>query len=139
MKDTANSEKDADGTDLIKDRIQDEMVVEIPDDIDFLDAISGAVEIVRGSWKLKLTDGIAERDDQEKVISYLLAAYAANIASDGERRPTVSRQELIDVFGEEIANDVAWHGWVITYDGYAEIRSDCLRHATEELAARYGK
>jgi len=138
MKDTANSEKGAGGTDLIKDRIRAEMVVEIPDDIDFLDAISGAVEIVRGNWKLKLTDGIKERDDQEKVFTYLLAAYAANIASDGERPPTVSRQELVDVFGKEIANDVAWHGWVKTYDGYAEIRSDCLSHATEELAARYG-
>jgi hypothetical protein len=133
-----SGDQSADGTDHVKDRIQDEMVVEIPDDVDFLDAIGGAVEIVRGSWKLKLTDEIKERDDQEKAFTYLLAAYAANIASDGERPPTVSRQELGDVFGDEIANDVAWHGWVKTYDGYAEIRPDCLRHATDELAARYG-
>ena len=132
------SEQDDGEVDRLEDRIREEMVVEIPDDVDLLDAIGGAIEIVRGSWKLKLTEKIKERDDREKVFTYLLAAYAANIASDGERPPTVTREELSDVFGDEIANDVAWHGWVRTYDGYAEIDPDALRHATDELAARYG-
>jgi len=124
--------------DRLEDRIREEMVVEIPDDVDLLEAIGGTVEIVRGSWKLNLTQKFKERDDREKVFTYLLAAYAANIASDGERPPTVTREELSDVFGDEIANDVAWHGWVRTYDGYAEIHPDNLRHATDELASRYG-
>lgn len=122
----------------LDDRIREEMVVDIPDDADLLAAIGGAVEIVRGSWKLKLTEQIRGRDPQEKAFTYLLAAYAANIASDGERPPSVTREELADVFGADIADDIAWHGWVRTYDGYAEIRPECLTHATQELARRYG-
>lgn len=123
----------------LEDRIREEIVVDVPDDADLLGAIGGAVEIVRGSWKLKLTEKIEERDQQEKAFTYLLAAYAANIASDGKRAPSVTREELIDVFGADIAEDVAWHGWVRTYDGYAEIRPECLTHATKELKRRYGK
>ena len=124
--------------DHLGDRIRKDLVVEIPDDVDLLEAIGGAVEIVRGSWKLQLTEHIKEREPLEKVFTYLLAAYAANIVSDGERPPTVTREELIDVFGSELANDVAWHGWVRSYDGCAEIRPECLRHVTNELATRYG-
>jgi hypothetical protein len=82
------------------------MIVEVPDDADLVGAIGGAVEILRGSWKLRLTDQIAERDAQESAFTYLLAAYAANIASDGERPPSVTREELTDVFGSEVAEDV---------------------------------
>ena len=120
-------------------RIREEMVVDVPDDADLVGAIDGAVEIVRGSWKLKLTEKIGQREPQEKVFTYLLAAYAANIASDGERPPSVTREELSDVFGKEVADDAAWHGWLRTYDGYAEIRPECIRHVTDELKRRYGR
>jgi hypothetical protein len=127
----------SDGDRPLEDRIREEMVVEMPNDADLLGAIGGAVEIVRGSWKLKLTEKIEERDPEEAAFTYLLASYAANIVSDGERPPTVTRDELTDVFGSEVADNLAWHGWVRTYDGYAEIRPDCLIHATEELKSRY--
>lgn len=131
-------DEDADRTDQsLEDRIRKKMVVEVPDDADLVGAIGGAVEIVRGSWKLKLTEKIEGREPREKAFTYLLAAYAANVASDGERPPTVTREELSDVFGEEVAEDVAWHGWVRTYDGYAEIRPECLPHVTAELKQRY--
>jgi len=120
-------------------RIREEMVVDVPDDADLVGAIDGAVEIVRGSWKLKLTEKIGQREPQEKVFTYLLAAYAANIASDGERPPSVTREELSDVFGKEVADDAAWHGWLRTYDGYAEIRPECIPHVTDELKRRYGR
>jgi hypothetical protein len=135
MSDTNQNEEDQDRP--LEDRIREELVVDIPDDADLIEAIGGAVEIVRGSWKLKLTEKIEERDQQEKAFTYLLAAYAANIASDGERPPSVTRRELTDVFGADVAEDVAWHGWVRTYDGYAEIRPECLTHATKELKRRY--
>lgn len=121
----------------LDDRIREEMVVDIPDDADLIGAIGGAVEIVRGSWKLKLTEKIEERGPQEKAFTYLLAAYAANIVSDGERPPSVTRAELTDVFGTEVAENIAWHGWVRTFDGYAEIRPECLTHATQELKRRF--
>jgi len=132
----SGSDRNADSP--LEDRIREEMVVEIPEDADLLGAIAGAVEIVRGSWKLKLTEEIEGRYAQDKAFTYLLAAYAANIASDGERPPSVTREEMTDVFGPEVAEDVAWHGWVRTYDGYAEIRPECLNHATKELKNRYG-
>jgi len=119
-------------------RIHDELVVDVPDDVELVDAINGTVEIVRQSWKLRLTDALDERTLQDRVFTYLLAAYAANIASEGERPPTVTRAELVDVFGEDAADDIAWHGWVRTYDNYAEIRTECLSHVTAELTQRYG-
>jgi len=127
------------GEQALDERIRDEMVVDVPPDADLVGAIDGAVEIVRGSWKLQLTEKIQERKPQEKIFTYLLAAYAANIASDGERPPSVTREELSDVFGKELTDEVAWHGWVRTYDGYAEIRPECIRHATDELKQRYGR
>jgi len=134
---TGNTQDEKEDAQL-ENRIRGEMIVEVPDDADLVGAIGGAVEILRGSWKLRLTDQIAERDAQESAFTYLLAAYAANIASDGERPPSVTREELTDVFGSEVAEDLAWHGWVRTYDGYAEIRPECLAHATAELKSRYG-
>jgi len=118
-------------------RIREEFVVDVPEDADLVEAIGGAVEIVRGSWELNPTDGISRRDSQEKAFTYLLAAYAANIASDGERPPAVTRRELTDVFDSDVAEDVAWHGWVRTYDGHAEIRPECLTHVTQELKRQY--
>jgi hypothetical protein len=121
----------------LDERIREQMVVEVPGDADLVEAINGAVEIVSGSWKLHITEKMAERDTLDKLFTYLLAAYAANIASDGQRPPSVTRDELIDVFGREPAEDIAWHGWVRTYDGYAEIRPECLTHTTAELKRRY--
>src|SRR6056297_1414457 len=109
-------------------RVRDELVVDIPDDAELLAAIGGTVKIVRKSWKLKTTDALEVREPTEKVFTYLLAAYAANIVSDGQRPPTVTRTELIDVFGSEISDEIAWHGWVRTYDGYAEIKPKMLTH-----------
>jgi len=119
-------------------RIHDELVVDVPDDVELVDAIGGTVEIVRQSWKLRLTDALEQRTLQDRVFTYLLAAYAANIVSQGERPPTVTRAELVDVFGGDAADDIAWHGWVRTFDNYAEIRPESLSHVTAELTRRYG-
>jgi hypothetical protein len=118
-------------------RIHDELIVDVPDDVELVEAIGGTVEIVRQSWTLRVTAGLGERTLQDRVFTYLLAAYAANIVSDGVRPPAVTRDELIDVFGEEAA-EIAWHGWVRTYDSHAEIRPECLSHVTAELKQRYG-
>jgi hypothetical protein len=119
-------------------RIHDEMVVDIPDDVQLVDAIGGAVEIVRDTWTLRLTDAMGARDRQDQVFTYLLAAYAANVVSDGERPPTVTRTELYDLFGAEATREIAWHGWVRTYDDYAEIRPESLSAVAAELTRRYG-
>jgi hypothetical protein len=134
------SDNEADGAtaESLEERIDRQMVVDVPDEAELVRAIGEAVNIVSGSWKLQPTDALEEREREDQVLTYLLAAYAANVVSHGERPATATRQELSDMFGNKLAQEIAWHAHVDTVENYAEVRPESLVSLTKELSRRYG-
>lgn len=122
----------------LQERIRDKLLVDEPDEDALVDALDGAVSIVRGSWRIVVEDGMGEREPKDRVFTYLLAKYAASRVSDGEAPLEASIAELRDHFGHEIIREVADHGWVRTREGFLSVRPAFYQHLADEMAARYG-
>lgn len=123
-------------TDL-KDEIHEKLVVPEPDAETLLDAVEGAVEIVRGRHTIALDESIHNRDPTHRVMTYLLGRYCATRLSDGQVSMATDRADLIDRFGRNIVADALGHGWIDYWDGRVRIRPELLDAAAKELAREY--
>jgi len=132
------SEQSTDGTNQsLEERIHEKLVVAEPDEDALVDALWDSIEIVEGSWALRLKDGIDEREPKDQVFTYLLGKYAAARVSDGGVPMSASRAELYEHFDRKLVKGVCEHGWIRHWDGEVQIRPRHYKHTADELAARY--
>ena len=121
----------------LAEQIRDKLVVDEPDEVALVDALEGAIEIVDGSWRIAVRNGIEGREPKDQVFTYLLAKYAAAQVSDGDVPMTATRGELYEHFDRQLVKEVCEHGWVRHWDGNVQIRPNFYKHTADELAARY--
>jgi len=78
----------------LHDAIHERLVVDEPDHEQLLAAVEGAVEIVRGRYRVLTTDAIHERPPVDRVLTYLLGRYCAERLSDGAVSAQTDRADL---------------------------------------------
>lgn len=122
----------------LEEQIREQLVVDEPDEDALVDALEGAIEIVDGSWSIRLHDDIDIRDPEDQTFTYLLARYAASRVSDGEAPMTATRSELYEHFDRKLVKEFCEHGWIRHWDGKVQIRPRHYKHTAAELATRYG-
>ena len=121
----------------LEERIREKLLVEDPDESSLVNALEGAIEIVEGSWSIRLKDDINQRDPKDQVFTFLLATYAAARVSDGEVSMSSRREELYEHFDRKLVKEACEHGWIRHWDGQVQIRPRHYKHTAAELAARY--
>ena len=121
----------------LAEKIREKLVVDEPDEDELVNALEGVTEIVDESWRIVVFDEIEEREPKDRVITYLLAKYAAARVSDGDSPIVATREELNQHFDRGLVNDVCEHGWVRHWDGNVQIRPLFYVHTAAELNARY--
>ena len=121
----------------LEERIHEQLVVEEPDETALVDALEGGIEIVDGRWSLNIKDTLSEREQKDRVFTYLLGKYAAARVSDGDSSMAATREELYQHFDRGLVKDVCEHGWVRHWDGQVQIRPQFYKHLAAELSRRY--
>jgi len=121
----------------LKEDIHDNLVVPEPDADTLLDAVEGALQIVRGRHTVVLNDAIHERTPTHRVLTYLLGRYCAARLSDGRVSMATDRADLIDRFGRDVVDDALAHGWIERWDDRVRLQPNLLEATAEELVREY--
>ena len=119
----------------LKTRIEDEMVVPAPDEELIAEALSGAIGIGHKTGQLAALDELSERTGIDRLLSRLLAAWAA--AELGHGDGTIPESVLRDHETTATVVTVGRNRWVEHVGDRRRLQRDSRNDVAEYLVARY--